>query len=158
MAIDFYDLLEYGGKNANYYYCVETGERFYENDELFVSFKGDYTFIKIPNVYSDDYKIECIKKFIKLPQNPDLLYLLEIKDCFEFLCAFGEWQHDIIWVEQSVELEESCTRFFSLMKRYTLAKWCNENNIEWTDNYFEDEEERAQLIKKLKEEENNDND
>jgi len=112
--------------SSDIFFCVETGECFSYKDDAYQILKNEYTFIKLPN---RNY-LKDMKEFIMISQNPVMLSLLNISTPYDFGMSFGQCLDELdiegIWLE-----------YLYLKGKYELAKWLDDNNIEWTDNYAE---------------------
>ena len=100
--------------------CIETGECFSEFGEIYNTFKDEYTWLKLPKRDYNEHK----RKFIKLSQIPELISLLDISDPVNFSHHFHLWSIEL-------NIDDLFGHYSWLQSNRELAKWCEENNLEW---------------------------
>ena len=122
MAVDMYHLIPYYTDHSNAFLCVETGECFSDDDDIYRMMKNEYTFIRMPNSNRNNE----MKEFIT--QNSELLFLFNFSNPIEFSIAFHQSVNEF-------DLYDCWAKYSYQQRKRELVKWCVDNSIEWTDDY-----------------------
>ena len=127
----FYD----GLSKKTAFYCVDTGECFYEDEDMYTQFKDILSFIEVPK----SGNLSDNKKFISLSEDPAMLKLLDISDHAEFARAFHGYVNDFglfdLWCD-----------YAKLFRKRELVNWCNIHGLEWVDNHLTEQDAEIDTI------------